>query len=90
MCHDTMIRDRIVTGINNDTLWKKLLAELKLNLKQAEDMSSGLSMNILCAGDKAPVQLSFFTNSTGNLLPTLEFLGGLYNFCNLVIMFSLM
>ena len=33
--HDSMIRDRIVTGIN-DTLRKKLLAEPKLTLKQAE------------------------------------------------------
>ena len=37
-CHDTMIRDRIVTGINNDTLRKKLLAEPKLTLKQTEDI----------------------------------------------------
>ena len=45
-------------------------------------------MNILCRGDKLPVQRGFFTNSAGNLLPALDFLGGLYNFCNL-IMFSL-
>ena len=31
-----MIRDHIVTGINNDTLQKKLLAEPKLTLKQAD------------------------------------------------------
>ena len=37
-------------------------------------------MNILHAGNRG-----FFTNSAGNLLPDLEFLGGLYNFCNLVI-----
>ena len=37
-CHDAMIRDRIVTGINNDTLRKKLLAEPKLTLKQTEDI----------------------------------------------------
>ena len=47
-------------------------------------------MNILCVGDKLPMQQGFFTNSTGNLLPTLDFLGRLFNFCNLVIMFSLM
>ena len=35
-CHDTMIRDHIVTGINNDTLRKQLLAEPKLTLKQAD------------------------------------------------------
>ena len=37
-CHDTMIKDCIVTGINNDTLRKKLLAEPKLTLKQTEDI----------------------------------------------------
>ena len=48
------------------------------------------SMNILCTGDKLPVQERFFKNSTGDLLPALMFLGGLYNFCNFVIIFSLM
>ena len=48
----------------------------------------GLSMNILCAGDKSPVQRSFFTNSTGDLLPALGFLDRLYNFCNFVIIFN--
>ena len=47
-------------------------------------------MNILHAGDKSPMQQGFVTNSTGDLLPILDFLGGLYNFCNLVIMFSSM
>ena len=51
---------------------------------------TGLSVNILHPGDKSPMQQDFFTNSAGDLLPTLDFLGGLYNFCNLVIMFSLM
>ena len=51
--------------------------------------SPGLLMNILHEGDKSPVQRGFFTNSVGNLLPTLWFLGGLYNFCNFVFMFSL-
>ena len=51
---------------------------------------SGLSMNILRAGSKLPMQRSFFTNSAGDLLPALEFLGRLYNFCNFVIIFSLM
>ena len=49
-----------------------------------------LSMNILSAGDKLPVQRGFFANNTGDLLPALGFLGGLYNFCNFVIIFSLM
>ena len=49
---------------------------------------SGLSMNISCVGDKSPVQIGFFTNSTGDLLLALGFLGTLYNFCNFVIIFS--
>ena len=47
-------------------------------------------MNILRTGDKSPVQRGFFTNSAGDLLPALGFLGRLYDFCNLVIIFSLM
>ena len=31
-----------------------------------------------------------FGNSAADLLPVLGFLGGLYNFCNFVIIFSLM
>ena len=50
---------------------------------------AGLSNNILCAGNKSSVQQGFFTNSMGDLLPILDFLGGLYNFCKLV-MISLM
>ena len=46
-------------------------------------------MNILREGNKFPVQRGFFTNSAGDLLPALDFLGGLYNFYTLVIMFSL-
>ena len=49
-----------------------------------------LSMNTLHAGNKSPVQRDFFTNSTGDLLPTLGFLGWLYNCCNFLIIFSLM
>ena len=47
-------------------------------------------MNILRVDNKSPVQRGFFTNSVGDLLPTLGFLGGLNNFCNFVILFSLM
>ena len=47
-------------------------------------------MNILRAGNKSPVQRSFFKNSAGGLLPPiLRFLGGFYDFCNFVIIFSL-
>ena len=38
--------------------------------------------NILCAGNKSPMQERFFKNNAGNLLPALMFLGGLCNFCN--------
>ena len=54
------------------------------------ELAAGPSMNFLRAGDKSPLQRGFFTNSTGNLLLALGFLGGLYNFCNFVIIFSLM
>ena len=47
-------------------------------------------MKILNAGDKLLMQRGFFTDSMGHLLPALGFLGGLYNFCNFVIIFSLM
>ena len=45
-------------------------------------------MNILYMGNKSPK--GFFTNGAGDLLPALDVLGRLYNFCNLVIIFSLM
>ena len=47
-------------------------------------------MNILRAGDKLPVQKGFFKNGAGDLLPALRFQGGVYNFCNFVIIFSLL
>ena len=47
-------------------------------------------MNILGADDRSPVQRGFFKNSEGDLLHALMFLGGLYNFYNFVIIFSLM
>ena len=47
-------------------------------------------MNILRAGDKLPMQRGFFTNSAEDLLLVLGFLGGLYNFYNFVVIFSLM
>ena len=37
-----------------------------------------------------PGEEVFFTNSAGDLLPALEFLSRLHNFCNLVIIFYLM
>ena len=50
----------------------------------------GLSMNILHAGNRSPVQRGFFKNGAGNLLLALRFLDRLYNSGNFVIIFSLM
>ena len=36
-------------------------------------------MNILCVGDKLPMQRGFFKNNAGDLLPALSFLRWLYN-----------
>ena len=47
-------------------------------------------MNILRVGDKSPMQRGFFTNTAGDLLSALGFLGELSNLCNFVIIFSLM
>ena len=47
-------------------------------------------MNILNMGNKSLMQRVFFKNRVGYLLATLRFLGGMYNFCNFVIIFSLM
>ena len=51
---------------------------------------TGLSMNILHAGNKSPMQIGFLKYSVRNLLPALRFLGELYNFCDFVIILSLM
>ena len=71
------------TEIESNLLFKKQIKS-KLGNKRFLN-KAGLSMNILCAGDKSPVQRGFFTNSMG----ALGSLGGLYNFCNFVVIFSL-
>ena len=53
-------------------------------------LTTGFSMNILHQDNNWPMQRGFFTNGKGDLLPTLGFLGGLSNFCNFAIIFSLM
>ena len=53
-------------------------------------ITTSLSMNILCEGNKSPLQRDFFSNSAGNLLPALGLLSGLSSLCNFVIIFSLM
>ena len=47
-------------------------------------------MNILHAGYKSPVQRDFIKNSKRDLLSTLRILTRLLNFCNFVVIFSLM
>ena len=71
------------TEIESNLLFKKQIKS-KLGNKRFLN-KAGLSMNILCAGDKSPVQRGFFTNSMG----ALGSLGGLYNFCNFAVIFSL-
>ena len=51
---------------------------------------SALSINILHPGYKSPMKRGFFKNSTGNLLTNHRFLVSLYDFCNFIIIFSLM
>ena len=63
---------------------------MHLTFYAPEIVVPGLSMNILRAGDQSPVQRGFFKNRVGDLLPALRFLGGLYNFCNFAIIFSLL
>ena len=46
-------------------------------------------MNILCIGNKSPIQRGFFKNSAGDLLLAQRFLGRLYNVCKFVIISSL-
>ena len=60
--------------------------------KRSKSMSevTGYSKNYLHMGDKLPVQRGFFTNGASDLLPALGFLGGLYSFCNFVIIYFLM
>ena len=36
-CHDSLVRDRIVAGINDDQLRKRLLSDSKLDLQEAEN-----------------------------------------------------
>ena len=80
--------------VNNHCIWVDyflLLNNLLLSsFSTMIILYAGLSMNILRVGDKSPMQWDFFTNSAGDLLPAIEFLGRLYNFCNLVIIFYLM
>ena len=59
----------------------------KKNLDSQNTLEQGFQW-ILC--NKSSVQRDFSKKSVSNLLPTLRFLGRLYNFCNFVIIFSLM
>ena len=44
---------------------------------------TGLSINILCVGNKSLVQ-GFSKDSAGDILPASRLLGGLYTFCTFV------
>ena len=68
---------------------KKAHVQLKQLWSSVPVLVSGLSMNILHTGNKSPMQRHFLKNSAGDLLPTLRFLGRLYNFCFSAIIFSL-
>ena len=37
-CHDSLVRDRIVAGVNDDQLRKRLLSDSKLDLQKAENI----------------------------------------------------
>ena len=45
---------------------------------------TGLSTNILCGGDRLPMQGFFSKDSAGNILPTSRFVDELYTFCTFV------
>ena len=67
-------------------VWKPkffIFSEESHPLKQAIQL-------IFCVGNKLPVHRGFLKNVMDDLLPILRFLGGLYNFCNFVIIVSLM
>ena len=53
--------------------------------------TAGLLINILQApAINPPCKAVFFKTSAGDLLTALRFLDELYNFCNFVVIFSLM
>ena len=61
---------------------KQVGNQIQETVKYFNEQYPGLSMNILHAGDKSPVQQGFFTNTVGYLLRALEVLGRLDNFYN--------
>ena len=79
----------INVAITSFTIWVITIVPHRAYITH-EVINTGLSVNILHAGYKTPVQRGFFTNSVSDLPPTLGFLCGLYNFCNFVIICSLM
>ena len=66
----------------------KCLKIVKTIFTKVIHVNSDLSMNVFRAGDKSERGFSQYISS--DLLHALRFLGGLYNFCNFVIIFSLM
>ena len=67
-----------------------VFGSISSNMDEVLSINPGLSMNILCTGNKLLLQSGFFKNSTGHLLLALRFLGRLYNFYHFVIIFSLL
>ena len=67
-----------------------VFGSISSNMDEVLSINPGLSMNILCTGNKLLLQRGFFKNSAGHLLLALRFLGGLYNFHHFVIIFSLL
>lgn len=61
--------------------------DCNINKKQRELRNLALSTNILRAGNKLPMQSSFFKNSAGDLLSALRILGERNNFCYFEIIF---
>ena len=68
----------------------QILKEFTMPRLPVSLMYKSFSMNILCAGYKSPIQKRFLKNSVGNLFSALRFHSRLFNFCNFVIIFSLM
>ena len=91
-CHPVVLNTGVLAWESSALITRPLLSVVKIYNNHASTLiiyNAGLSMNILCTRDKSLVQRGFFKNNAGNLLPTLRFLGRLYNLHHFVIIFSL-
>lgn len=74
--HDSLIRDRLVLGIRDDSIWKKLLQEKKLSLLRAIDVGrSGETTNIRLKEIKNKTPISE-TDDEVNAVKKSDFAGG--------------